>query len=140
MAFFSSTYNESTNFYAVHAGDADEMVSRLQAAVAAALAAGGDHDICDFKLAGAGSGPEWEAWFVEGESDIAVDLENVQFVAAVAGNPTEAVFYLKQRLAAAIGNDTATLYKVEIAGAGDGPTYMAVAVFTTAPPEPPPEQ
>lgn len=131
MALFDSLYTATTNIRAVQAGDADEMVSRLQAAAAAAIAAGEEDDMADFKLAGAGSGPQWEAWFVEGEpvSTPTVGLDVVQFVAAVAGNPAEAVFYLKQRLAAAIGEASARLYKVEVAGAGDGPTYMAVAVF-----------
>lgn len=129
MALFSSIYDESTNIRAVEAGDADEMVSRLRNQVAAALAAGENDNMCDFKLAGSGSGPQWQGWFVEGEAEVIAELEDVQFVAAVAGNPAEALFYLKQRLAAAIGDAGARLFKVEVAGAGDGPTYMAVAVF-----------
>ena len=129
------------NVRAVKAGDADEMVSRLTNEVAAAVAAG-EEAIVDFMLAGAGSGPEWEAWFVTGdgsplEADFAVNFP--RFVAAVAGNPDEALFYLKQRLAAAIGATASTVFKVEVAGAGDGPTYMAVAMFgVTAAAEPPP--
>ncbi len=132
MALFSSLYTATTNIRAVEAGDAAEMVSRLQNEVAAAIAAGEEADICDFKLAGSGSGPKWQAWFIEGASTISVPLGLVQFAAAVGGSPAEAVFYLKQRIAMAIGEVPTFLLKVEVAGAGDGPTYMAVAVFTPA--------
>ena len=132
---------DSFNLHTVQAGDADEMVTRLTNEAAAAAAAG-EEGIADFMLAGSGSGPQWEAWFLTGdasplEADFAVN--NPRFVAAVAGNPEEALFYLKQRLAAAIGATASTVFKVEVAGAGDGPTYMAVAMFgVTGGEEPPP--
>ncbi len=133
MALFNSPYQPPTltNVRAVEAGDAAEMVSRLQGAVAAALDAG-ENQLVDFNLAGAGSGPQWQAWLTLGESldSVVVGIGTVQFVAAVAGSPEEALFYLKQRLTAAVGGAQATVYKVELAGAGDGPTYMAVAMFT----------
>jgi hypothetical protein len=139
MALIESEFEpppDGLNVRAVRAGDADEMVTRLTNEVAAAVAAG-EEGIADFNLAGSGSGPEWEAWFVTGDAEpLEADFVENQprFVAAVAGNPDEALFYLKQRLAAAIGATASTVFKVEVAGAGDGPTYMAVAMFgVTAP-------
>ncbi len=130
MALFQAPFAASPTFdlQAVEAGDAAEMVSRLTAALPLA-----EQSIADFKLGGAGSGPLWQAWVVRGAADVSVPGETAQFVAAVAGNPAEALFYLKQRLAEAIGGNAADVFKVEIAGAGDGPTYMAVALFAIVP-------
>jgi hypothetical protein len=127
MALFNATYAVPPSFdiQAVEAGDSAEMVTRLTSLLSAS-----PQDVADFKLAGAGSGPLWEAWLVRGDVTISVPAGQAQFVAAVAGNPAEALFYLKQRLAAAIGSNAATVYKVEVAGAGDGPTYMAAALFS----------
>lgn len=126
MALFQAPFEAPPTFdlQAVEAGDATEMVSRLTAAVPLA-----ENDIVDFKLAGAGSGPLWQAWMVRGDTEVTAPADAAQFVAAVAGNPAEALFYLKQRLADAIGLNSANVYKIEVAGAGDGPTYMAVALF-----------
>lgn len=129
MALFEATYATPPDFnvHAVQAGDAAEMVSRLAAALAAAALA--ESQIVDFNLAGAGSGPLWQGWFTTAltvaDGVVTASAEASVFVAAVAGNPTEAVFYLKQRLAD-LGPQT--VYKIEVAGAGDGPTYMAVAL------------
>jgi len=131
MALIEMETPPINQFHAVEAGDAAEMVSRLtnEAAAAATAQEGG---IVDFVLAGAGSGPQWQAWFVAGTgAPVAADfsVNQPQFVAAVAGNPVEALFYLKQRLAAAIGDVSSVVFKVEVAGAGDGPSFMAVAMF-----------
>lgn len=130
MALFNATFatDEDFNVRAVQAGDAAEMVSRLTNELVAAAAAG-ETNIVDFNLAGAGSGPLWQGW-VTTAADVAVGgvtapVASSLFAAAVAGNPAEALFYLKQRLAAL---NPQTVYKVEVAGAGDGPTYMAVAL------------
>jgi hypothetical protein len=131
MALFSATLAATPNFNvrAVEAGDAAEMVTRLQAQVAAALAAG-ETKIVDFNLAGAGSGPQWQGWLTTANQVsggvITVAPQNAGFVAAVAGNPVEAVLLLKQRLAPFVSD---LVCKVEVAGAGDGPTYMAVALL-----------
>lgn len=132
------------NVRAVRAGDAAEMVSRLTNEVAAATAAG-EEAIVDFMLAGAGSGPEWEAWFVTGDgSPLEVDflINQPRFVAAVAGNPEEALFYLKQHMASAAAELSVSgapfVYKVEVAGAGDGPTFMAAAMMGITEAAPPP--
>lgn len=123
------------NVRAVRAGDADEIVSRLTNEIAAAVAAG-EEAIVDFMLAGAGSGPEWEAWFLTGDGgplEVGFAVNLPRFVAAVAGNPEEALFYLKQRIAAAAAvlgvSGAPFVYKVEVAGAGDGPTFMAAAMM-----------
>jgi len=131
MALISFTYGAppAFNIRAVEAGDAAEMESRLANEAAAAVAAG-DSTLGDFQLTGAGSGPQWQAWFDTGNTSpapVAASLGEVLFLAAVAGNPTEAVFLLKQRMADA-SPSPAGLFKVVVAGAGDGPTYMAVAV------------
>lgn len=110
------------------------MVTRLTNEIAAAIAAN-EPEVADFKLAGCGSGPQWQAWMVLGENGAtpAAPLPGLRVVADVAGNPTEALFYVKQRLAAAIGTAPTTIYKVVVAGAGDGPTYMAVVLFGPTP-------
>lgn len=132
MALFNAPFAPAPvfNIRAVEAGDADEMVSRLTNQIAAAVAAG-EVRMADFKIAGAGSGLLWQGWFVTGTS---VDTPNaplasLQAVAAVAGSPAEALFYVKQRLAAEIGVAASVVHKTVVAGAGDGPTYMAVALF-----------
>jgi hypothetical protein len=136
MALFSAAFatDEDFNIRAIEGGDAAEVVSRLSNEVAAAIAAG-EGAIIDFNLAGAGSGLKWEAWFIVATGDATPDpipLPDVRFVAAEAGNPTEAVFYLKQRIAAIVPTPL-SVYKIEVAGAGDGPTYMAVALVLVAP-------
>jgi hypothetical protein len=130
MALFSIAFDTDADFNirAVEAGDANEMVSRLAAQVSEAVTAG-EAAVIDFRLAGAGSGPQWEAWFVSGSGlggPNPLTMQEATFVAAVAGNPAEALFYLNQRIAAAAPS---TVFKIEVAGAGDGPTYMAVALL-----------
>lgn len=127
------------NLRAVEAGDAAEMVSRLTNEIAAAVAAG-EASISDFKLAGAASGLLWQAWFVVGTSeDDAVPVAplggpaGLRVVAAEAGSPAEALFYAKQRLAAAIGVTPSLIFKTVVAGAGDGPTFMAIILFAAQP-------
>ncbi len=140
MSLINARYGaEPVRTYAVQAGDAAEMVSRLTAAAAAAVAAGAD-DMSDFKLAGSGIGPLWEAWFVAGEGTISINVEfsAVHFLAAVAGNPTEATLLLNQQIDAAAAAitppDGLVMYKIEVAGAGAGPNYMAVAMYAIEPP------
>ncbi len=134
MALFDSTYDGElpVRVRAVQAGDAAEMVSRLTNALTAAIA-DGDQEMADFKLAGAGSGPNWEAWFVDGEADVVVALSEAKFAASEAGNPVEATLRLNQQITAlfdGLAPDTELhVFKVEVAGAGDGPTYMAVALY-----------
>ena len=132
MALFNAPFAPPPvfNIRAVEAGDADEMVSRLTNEIAAAVAAG-EVRMADFKIAGSGSGPQWQAWFVSGTSVETPNapLATLQAVAAVAGSPSEALFYAKQRLAAAIGIAAAVVHKTVVAGAGDGPTFMAVTLF-----------
>jgi hypothetical protein len=125
MALFS--VDEDLNIRAVDGGNPDELVSRLAAQVLAAIAAG-EAQIVDFNMAGAGSGPKWQAWFVSaasGATPSPIPTNQATFVAAVAGNAAEALFYLTQRLTALA---PLSVYKVEVAGAGDGPTFMAVAL------------
>jgi len=136
MALFNAPYAATPDFNvrAVAAGDAAEMVSRLTNEFAAAIAAS-EVNIADFKLAGAGSGLLWQAWFVVGTS---VDTPNAALaglgvVADVAGSPTEALLLVQQRLATAIGATPSQVFKTVVAGAGDGPTYIAVAVFGPSP-------
>lgn len=141
MALFDARYAAAPafNLRAVEAGDATEMVFRLTNEFAAAIAAT-EANIVDFKLAGAGSGLLWQAWFVVGtaEDDIVptAPLAGLKVVAAEAGSPAEALFYLKQRLATAIGVTSSLIFKTVVAGAGDGPTYMAIALFGPAPAPP----
>jgi hypothetical protein len=110
----------------------------LREEFAAAIAAS-EANIVDFKIGGAASGLLWQAWFVVGiaEDDLTptAPLAGLQAVAAEAGSPAEALFYLKQRLAAAIGVASRLIFKTVVAGAGDGPTYMAIALFGPAPPQ-----
>jgi hypothetical protein len=115
----------------VQAGDADEMVSRLTALLAAE-----EEPIVDLQLAGAGAGPLWEAWVVVGDANAGITLSpsTAAVVAAVAGNPTEARLRLSQKLAAFNAvTPISAVYKVVVAGGGVGPTYMAVALASTAP-------
>lgn len=136
MALISVTYGAppAFNVRAVKAGDAAEMVTRLTQEAAAAISAG-DSTLEDFQLTGCGSGPQWQAWLVTGNTNglpIHVALASLVFVAAVAGNPAEATLRLKQKLAA-ISPTPTVIFKVVAAGAGDGPTYMAVALAFIAP-------
>ena len=132
MALINFTYGAppAFNVRAVEAGDAAEMVSRLTNAAAAAVAAG-ESRIGDFQLAGCGSGPQWQAWMATGNTSalpVSIGLAAIFFAAAVAGNPTEAVFLLKKRLAEA-SPPPQEIFKIVVAGAGDGPTYMAIAMY-----------
>lgn len=132
MALISMAYGAppAFNVRAVEAGDAAEMESRLQNEAAAAIAAGEDL-LEDFQIAGCGSGPQWQSWMVTGNTSaepVSIDLAELFFAAAVAGNPTEAVFLLLKRLNEAPFTPQ-EIFKVVVAGAGDGPTYMAVAVY-----------
>ena len=134
MALFNAAYGTPPNFdiRGVEAGNAAELVSRLTNEFAAAMAAS-ETSIVDFKLAGCGSGPQWQAWFVVGTASTPVAaLSGLKVVADVAGSPAEALLRLKQRLAAAVSGST-TVFKTVVAGAGDGPTYMAVALFGPTP-------
>lgn len=137
MALFRSSFqpgvDTETNVRAVQAGDAAEMVSRLTNEAAAAVAAG-ESEIVDFNLAGAASGLLWQAWLTTTTDTGSETCETgiAQFVAAEAGNPAEAVLLLKQRIAEAIPSG-GNMYKMEVAGAGDGPTYLAVALVSIVP-------
>jgi hypothetical protein len=105
------------------------MESRLNSELAAAIAAG-ETDLEDFQIAGSGSGPKWQSWMVTGNTaaePVSAALQNLFCVAAVAGNPSEAVFLLLKRLNEVLPSPE-FIYKITVAGAGDGPTYMAVAV------------
>lgn len=140
MALYDARYAAAPafNVRAVEAGDAAEMVSRLTNEFAAAVTAG-EARIVDFKIAGAASGLLWQAWFVVGTSEIGIPTAplagpaGVRVVAAEAGSPAEALFYAKQRLAAAIGVTPSLIFKTVVAGAGDGPTFMAIIVFAAQP-------
>lgn len=139
MSLINARYaEEPVRTYAVEAGDAAEMVSRLRNAAVAAIAAGAD-EVSDFKLAGAGVGPLWQAWFVAGDADtsITIDFSEVDFLAVVAGNPAETTLLLNQQLdaaSAASDPNQVVVYKFEVAGAGAGPNYMAVAMYAIEPP------
>lgn len=132
MALISMTYGAppAFNLRAVEAGDALEMETRLKNQAIAAVAAG-DTELEDFQIAGAGSGPLWQSWMVTGSTaaePVSIELQDIFFAAAVAGNPTEAVFLLLKRLNG-VTPAPQNIFKVVVAGAGDGPTYMAVAVY-----------
>lgn len=132
MALISMSYGAppAFNLRAVEAGDAAEMESRLANEAAAAIAAG-DDQLEDFQIAGAGSGPQWQSWMVTGSTaaePVSIDLQEIFFAAAVAGNPTEAVFLLLKRLNEAPITPQ-NIFKVVVAGAADGRSYMAVAVY-----------
>lgn len=132
MALISMTYGAppAFNLRAVEAGDAAEMESRLTNEAGAAIAAG-DSTLEDFQIAGAGSGPLWQSWMVTGNTSaqpVSIELQEIFFAAAVAGNPREAIFLLLKRLNEATPAPQ-NIFKVVVAGAGDGPTYMAVAVY-----------
>lgn len=131
MALFEATYDTDEDF-AIHqvvSGNAVEMVDKLAAVLVAADAAG-EEAIVDFKLSGAGSGPQWLAEIVTATTVAAgvvqASVETSRFVAAVAGNPTQVSEAIRAALTAA---NAGTVYKIEVAGAGDGPTYMAVALY-----------
>ena len=130
MAFFEALLNGMV-LYGVEAGNAAEMESRLAAELAVAAAASSDF-ACDLQIAGAGAGPQWQAWFVTAPS-ISTGVFKVfpaaaRVAAAVAGNPAEALLRLRQRMSA---NSLDVVDKVLIAGAGVGPTYMALAIGQT---------
>lgn len=131
MALFKAQYspNNHFNIRGVEAGDGPEMVSRLTNEVAAAVAAS-ETGMVDLQIAGAGAGPQWWAWFVSADaasSGARVSYTPaIAFAASVAGNPDEAVFTLKNNIAALPPNQ---IYKIVVAGAGVGPTYMALAVY-----------
>jgi hypothetical protein len=116
--------------WGVEAGDATEMESRLAAKLAEAAASTADA-ACELQLAGAGAGPLWQGWFVTASS-IAVGAtffpSNALVAAAVAGNPAEALLRLKQRM---VANGLDVVNKVVLAGAGVGPTFMALAIGQT---------
>lgn len=127
MALFEA---QILNIRAVEAGNAAEMVTRLQAEIAAAATAN-EESMVDLELAGAGSGPQWIASFPTGSSEQVTSGASLALspapvvVAAVAGNPVELMLRLNQALAAASHGD---VYKVVVAGGGSGPTYMAIAL------------
>ncbi len=131
MALIDATYDTDEDF-AVHqavAGNPTEMVEQLQAILAAAVTAT-EGDISDFKLTGTGSGPQWLAQVVTATTvavgGIQAPIATSEFVAAVAGNPTEVSAQIRAALTAANAD---SVYKIEVAGAGDGPSYMAVALY-----------
>ena len=129
MALIDASYDPTPptfDIQAVQAGDADEMVVRLAAAIAAS-----PQSIADLQIAGAGAGPLWEAWLVRADASVTVDPAAARVVAAVAGNPTEARLLLSRRLAALNAVTAISLVnKVVVAGGGVGPTYMAIALVT----------
>ena len=132
MALISMAYGAppAFNLRAVEAGDAAEMESRLVNEAAAAIAAG-DTELNDFQIAGAGSGPQWQSWMVTGSTaaePVSIDLQELFFAASVAGNPSEAVFLLLKRLNEA-SPAPVEIFKIVVAGSGDGHSYMAVAVY-----------
>ena len=136
MALISMSYGAppAFNLRAVQAGDAAEMESRLANEAAAAVAAG-DDQLEDFQIAGAGSGARWESWMVTGSTaaePVSIDLQEIFFAAAVAGNPTEAKFLLLKRLNE-VTPAPQDIFKVVVAGAADGRSYMGVAVYFAEP-------
>lgn len=139
MSLFATSYvNESDEFNirSMRAGDAAAMLTFLAAAVVTALA-NNEEVIVDLNLAGAGAGPDWECWFVTAEAGNigplteSCPLNVARFACAVAGNPVEARELLQAQLAVASPVPT-TIFKVEIAGAGIGPHYMAVCLYSVA--------
>ena len=129
MALFEAL-GSGMALWGVEAGDAAEMESRLANKLAEAAAATEDA-ACELQLAGAGAGPLWQAWFVTAPT-INVGGQfppsNARVAAAVAGNPAEALLRLKQRM---VANSLDVVNKVVLAGAGVGPTYMALAIGQT---------
>jgi len=134
MALFSAGYSAHDAFvvHSVRAGDAAEMLTRLNAEVAAAIA-NGESQIVDIVLAGAASGYDWECWFVTcpdiGAITEACPLVLARFACAAAGNPTEARESIAAQLVVIAPE---IVWKIEVAGAGDGPRYMAL-VLTAIP-------
>lgn len=130
MALFQTAFSgNGFNIRGVTAGDAAEMESRLTNEIAAAVIAG-ETGMVEFQVAGAGAGLNWEAWFVSSAvatSGARLPYNSIDVAAAEAGNPVEALLKLNQKIAS-FGVDF--VYKVVIAGAGVGPTYMAIAVVT----------
>jgi len=134
MALFSTLYDADPavfNVHALRAGDAPAMLTFLANEIAAAQLAG-EENLIDLNLAGAASGLDWECWFVTAASDeispltVFCPLATARFACAVAGNPVEARELLLAQLAAAIPG---SVFKVEVAGSGDGPHYMALALY-----------
>jgi hypothetical protein len=134
------------NIHAVHAGDSLEMESRFNNALAAAIAAG-ETNLVDVQIGGAASGYDWEGWFVTTDLSVAaalalgfvaLPLAGTSIVAAEGGDPQECISRLNNRLAASANT---SLNKIVLAGAGDGPRYMAIGFGTTEavplPPAPP---
>lgn len=134
MALFAATYEandpEDFNIHSLRAGDAPAMLTFLAAEVEAAIAAG-EVNIVDLKLTGAASGLDWECWFVTvptvsvGALTEKCPLSDARFACAVAGNPVEAREKLLAQLAIILPT---TVFKVEVAGSGDGAHYMALAL------------
>jgi len=134
MSLFSTLYDPDTtvfNLRSLRAGDAPAMLTFLAAEVAAALAAG-EEALVEVKLAGAASGYDWECWLATAATDeigaltVFCPLNVARFVCAVAGNPAEAREKLAAQLAAVSPEN---VFKIEVAGAGDGPRYMALALY-----------
>jgi hypothetical protein len=134
------------NVHAVHAGDSLEMESRFNNALAAAVAAS-EVNLVDVQIGGAASGYDWEGWFITTSLSVpaalalgfvAVPLAGTSIVAAEGGDPQECVVRLRNRLAA---SSNTSVNKIVLAGAGDGPRYMAIGFGTTEavplPPAPP---
>lgn len=131
MALFSATYGAAPDFnvHAVQGGNAAELTTNLTAEIAAAVAAS-EGNIVDINVAAAGAGPMWQAWFVtanvnSGTPNVSLNLAVV--FAAVAGNPTQAEFLLNQQLSES-PLTLSQISKISVAGAGLGPTYMALAL------------
>jgi len=133
MALFAAAYEDDTddfNIRSLRAGDAPAMITFLNAEVAAALA-NGEQNIVDLNLTGAASGLDWQCWLVTaptvsigGKTEFC-PLSLARFACAVAGNPVEAREKLQAQLAVIVPE---IVFKVEVAGAGDGPHYMALAL------------
>lgn len=135
MSLFDAAYSATPadfNVHGVSGGNPAELVTRLQAAIVAAITAG-ESSIIDFKLGGTGAGPNWEAWFVttSGEPDsFTVPLQEAFVAGGVGGNPTEAVLALRANLAVLAPT---AVYKIEVAGGGIGTIFLALALVLVEP-------
>lgn len=131
MALFDADYAAAPAFvvHAATAGDPAALVAALTAEITAAIDAG-ETLIVDFKVTACGSGPQWLAEFITAAtvSDLVVTapIGAVGFVAVESGNRGEALSKLNAALAAA---GPSQVYKIEVAGGGDGRAYLASALY-----------
>lgn len=129
MGFIGSTYSTSRGVFdlrGVSAGDAAEMEARVNAVLV------GDSSpnlLIEAVLTGVGEGPRWMAMLAFAK-DLGQPRVTARAVAATGGTAAEAHSKLLERIAATPFVDD--VLKVEIAGGGNGLSFMALAIVDLA--------